>query len=263
MRTTVRCLAILAILLLSALPALADEMVSVKAGYQVLTPKGDFAVTSNGGTPDKINLENDLGFDDSKDLTAEVALQLGDWRLAAGYLPIKFSGNGKLTRSIDFNGTTFQADTLATSDVDLKVYEGSLGYYVLNFDDLPVRLQVAPELSVKVVDAKLSLKGTYTPTPPATPVQYSEEKSATVPIPTLGARVRIGLADFLSVVARGGYMKYQDNSFTDLDGQLEFSPIPMIGVYGGYRYFDVKVDESDVFVDAQFSGPYVGAFVRF
>ena len=260
MRTTTRCLAILAILLLSALPALADEMVSVKAGYQVLTPKGDFAVTSSLLPTTKIDLENDLGFDDSKNLTAEIALQLGDWRLAVGYLPIKFSGDGVLTRSINFNGQTFAVGTQASSDVDLKVYDASLGYYVLNFDDLPVRLQVAPELSVKVVDAKLSLSGTY-PGPPI--VQYNEEKSATVPIPTLGARVRVGLADFLSVVGRAGYMKYQDNSFLDVDGQLEFSPIPMVGVYGGYRYFDVQVDQSDVYIDATFSGPYVGAFVRF
>jgi len=34
-------------------------------------------------------------------------------------------------------------------------------------------------------------------------------------------------------------------------------------VFGGYRYFDLQVDESDVLIDATFSGPYVGALVRF
>ena len=53
------------------------------------------------------------------------------------------------------------------------------------------------------------------------------------------------------------------NRFFDRDGQLEFSPVPLVGIFGGYRYLDTKVDESDVFVDASFSGPYVGAFVRF
>jgi hypothetical protein len=58
-------------------------------------------------------------------------------------------------------------------------------------------------------------------------------------------------------------MEVNDNSFLDADAQLEFSPLPLVGVYGGYRYFDVQVDESDIFIDARFSGPYVGAFVRF
>jgi len=45
--------------------------------------------------------------------------------------------------------------------------------------------------------------------------------------------------------------------------QLEFSPLPLVGLYGGYRLLDLKVDESDVLLDASFSGPFVGALVRF
>jgi len=260
MRIIRHSVVLLALLCFAAAPVRADEMVSIKAGYQVLSPEGTFAVGVGGtpGTP--IDLEKDLNYDDSKDVTAEVALQLGDFRLAVGYLPVQFSGNGTLTKDINFSGTLFPTGTQAASDVDIKLYDVSLGYHLFNFDDTPVRFQLTPELSVKVVDADLSLSGTYN-LPPV--IAVSEEESVTAPIPTLGVRTRIGLADFLAVVGRVGYMEYNDNSFLDADAQLEFSPIPMVGIYGGYRYFDLQVDESDILIDAQFSGPYAGAFVRF
>lgn len=259
MRITFRSLIILAVVALAAVPAFADEMVSLKAGYQLLSPSGTFAVSGSNLAGSSIDLENDLGFDDSKNLTAEAALQFGNLRLAAGYLPIKFSGLGQLDREITFNGQTYAANVQTSSDVDVKLYEGSIGYHVINFDDIPVRLQITPELSVKVLDANLSLTGTES----GTSTRIHEEKSATVPFPTLGARVRVGLADYLAVVGRVGYIKYRNDSFLDADGQVEFSPLPLVGVYGGYRYFDTKVDESDINLDAHFSGPYVGAFVRF
>ncbi|NIQ09668.1 MAG: hypothetical protein GWO23_08290, partial [Gammaproteobacteria bacterium] len=55
----------------------------------------------------------------------------------------------------------------------------------------------------------------------------------------------------------------KDNSYMDVDAQVEFSPLPLVGVYAGYRYLDIDVNESDVFIDATFSGPYAGAMVRF
>ncbi len=119
-------------------------MVSAKAGYQVLSPEGTFAVSGSGisGTP--IDLKNDLGFDDSKDVTAEIAFQYKDLRLAGGYLPIKFSGQGMLNGTVNFGGKTYSGTARTTSDVDLKLYDVGLSYNIVNFDDTPVRFQLAP-----------------------------------------------------------------------------------------------------------------------
>ncbi|MEJ2689060.1 MAG: hypothetical protein P8130_03765 [Deltaproteobacteria bacterium] len=258
MRVISRFLFLPVVLALTAIPAAADEMVSAKAGYQVLSPDGTFSVSGGGFSGTSIDLDKDLGYDDSKNLTAEVALQFKDFRLAAGFLPIKFSGQGALNRTVSFNGKSYSGTARAASDVDLKLYDVGLSYYILNFDDLPVRFQLAPELSLKVFDASLSLDGQDLI---GTPLH--EEESATTAIPTVGARLRVGIADYLAVVGRLGYLELSDNSFLDADGQIEFSPIPMVGIYGGYRYFKVKVDEEGINIDANFSGPYIGAFVRF
>ena len=254
MRIIMRFFSALVLLALVAGPALADETISLKVGDLLLAPKGEFAGTVDGvGT--RIDMKKDLNIKDSQQLMAEAALQLGNFRLSAGYLPLNFTGNGTLTRSVDFNGKTYTAGTSVKSDVDIKLYDVGLAYYLLNINNLPVRLQVGPELSVKVANADLKVTDTTN--------GITDETSGTVRIPTVGGRFRVALADYLGVVGRVGYMAYGGNHFLDADGQVEFSPLPLVGIFAGYRYFKLKVDQSGTYLDARFSGPYGGVLVRF
>ena len=245
--------AICAVLL--AGPVLADDAFSFKAGYLSLSPEGEFAVTDSNIAGTRIDFEDDLGFDDSEEMYLEAGLNLGPFHLAAGYMPIRFSGSGLLTRTIAFNGQFYNVGVNVDSDVDIDLYDIGLTWNLLNLDDAPVRLQIGPEVCVKVVDADLSLKDTTN--------GIEESDSVTAPVPTIGLRARVGLGDWLSLVGRVGYLEVHDNSFMDADAQLEFSPIPFVGVFVGYRYFDLEVDESDVYIDASFDGPYGGVMVRF
>ena len=232
----------------------ADELVSLKAGYQLLSPSGSLAGTGNGGGQE-VDIERDLDLDDSQNLTAEIALQWGDSRFSLNYLPIDFSGTGTLTVAGSYNGQAFTASDRVKSDVSVDLYDFAYTYYLLNMDDLPSRFQLGVELAVKVADAEISFNDQTQ--------AFVESDSATVPIPTLGIRSRIALGDFFGVVGRVGYLGYSSNHFLDAEAQIEFSPIPMFGAYAGYRYFDLKIDESDVYVDTQFSGPFIGVMARF
>lgn len=248
-----------ALAILARGPVLADEIVSLKAGYLMLSPEGSFAVDGNtlSGTP--IDLEDDLGFDDSEDYFVEGALNLGPFRLAISYLPLEFSGSGTLSQPIVFNDQTFDVSATTSSEVKLDIIDAGLTWNIINIDDLPARIQIGPELAVKYVDVDLSMTGVEA----SSGLSISETDSAQVPIPTIGARARISFSDFIGLVGRIGYMEYQDNSFLDAEAQIEFSPIPLVGIFGGYRYFDLQIDDSDIYVDAQFSGPFAGALVRF
>lgn len=237
------------------LTAQADEMLSLKVGYQNLTPSGQFA-SREGLVNTVIDLENDFGIEEEAELVAEAALQFGSFRLSAGYMPLKFSGTASAQRTIEFGGQTFTASDQAVGSLDVDLFDLGLTWYLINIDDLPVRVQVGPELAVKVFDGEASVVSKVTPA-------LRESVSGTAPVPTLGLRGRVGLADMLSLSGRVGYVEYNDNSFLDADGQVEFSPIPMFGIYAGYRYLDLEVDEGDLFVDATFDGPYGGFLVRF
>ena len=248
-----KILPITAALLLVTAPVLADEFLSVKAGYISLSPEGVFA-GNDGLDGTKIDLEDDLDADDSDKFTGEVALQFGNSRLSLGYLPFKFDGRGVLDTDVTFNGETYPIGEAVDSEIEADIYDLAYTYYILNFDDTPSRFQLGLELAVKITDADIKLSSETVGT---------ERVSGTAPIPTLGLRSRIALADFIGLIGRVGYIEYDENKFVDADIQVEFSPLPMVGIFAGYRYFDLKVDESDVFIDAEFSGLYAGALFRF
>jgi len=237
------------------LQSFADELISLKAGYQLLSPEGSIAGTVVGDT-EEFDLDKDLELDDSEDFTGEIALQWGRSRLSFNYLPINFSGTGTLTQDVVFNGETYNVNNTVKSDLSIDLYDFGYTYYVLNFDDLPTRFQLGLELAVKVADVDVSVTN-------LTGTIFTESASVTAPIPTIGARTRIALADFLGISGRIGYLEFDDNHFLDAEAQVEFSPLPMVGFYAGYRIFDLKVDEDDVFVETEFSGPFGGLMVRF
>lgn len=242
-------------LLLFAIPAMADEMVSLKGGYLLLTPEGHFSVDGHGLSGTSIDVEDDLDLDDSEDFYLEAALQLGNFRLGANYTPINFSGSGRLDRTIIFNGQEYALGTGVESEIDIDLAEVGLTFYLLNFDDLPVRLQLGPEIGAKLFDGHASLKDT------TLGAEESEDLSLIVPL--AGLRGRVAIADFLGVSAHANYMRYSDNAVLDGEVQVEFSPVPLIGLFAGYRYFDLQIEESDIDIDVKFSGPFGGLLVRF
>lgn len=248
--------AIISLLLLTILssPAIGDEIASLKAGYMLLSPSGEFAAEENGiGTI--IDVEGDLGLDDSQNIMAEAAFSLGDLKLTVGYLPISSEGDSTLSRTIIFNGQVYPVNSSVSSSIDLDILDIGLTYHFINIDDAPTRLQLGVELAAKLTDAQASIVDFTT--------GVSESASEKVPLPTIGLRARVALSDFIGINGKLGYLGYSDNHFLDADVQLEVSPIPLVGLFAGYRYLDIAIDESDIYVDAAFSGFYGGALIRF
>ncbi|RMD83782.1 MAG: hypothetical protein D6815_05705 [Candidatus Dadabacteria bacterium] len=234
--------------------ARADETVALKAGYQNLSPSGQIAGRRNDvGT--RIDIDEDMNLGSSNDVTGEVALQLGRSRLSLGYLPLGFRGRGQMTISGTYKGQPFTASDPVDSSLGLGLYDFAYAFYLINADDLPVRLQAGPEVAVKVADASIDFADTA--------AGIEDHDSATVAIPVLGARARVALADYLGVVGRLGYLEYDADRFLDAEVQVEFSPLPLLGVYAGYRTFALKIDRSDLLVDVHLAGPFAGAFARF
>lgn len=231
----------------------ADELVSVKAGYQLLSPSGELA-GSLDGVGQKADLENDLNLDDSEEFTGEVALNWGDFRLSLNYLPIDFSGTGQLSVEVELDDQTFNIGSTVQSDLSIDLYDIGFTYYLLNFDDLPTRFQLGLELAVKVADAEATISELS---------GLTATESVTAPIPTIGVRTRVALGDFVGVSGRVGYLEFDDNHFLDAEAQIEFSPLPTVGIYAGYRYFDLEIDQDELFIATEFSGPFAGALVRF
>jgi len=230
--------------------AQADETVSIKVGYMLLSPSGQFGATVNN-VGSRIDMNTDLNFGNSTQPTGEIGISLGDSLLSFGFVPMSFSGNGTLVTPVVFNGTPFAGAVQSEFKADLIDF--GYTYYLVNMDDMPSRFQLGFESSVKMIMAKTSMTGGG----------LAASKNVTLPIPTLGLRGRVALADFIGVTGRFGYLGYAGNSFLDADAQIEFSPVPTLGIYAGYRQMSLKIDSSGLFVDTTFKGPYAGGFFRF
>jgi len=237
--------------LLSAFPALADETLSLKLGYMSLTPSGQVAAGA-GGT----RIDTDLLMAKRSDnVHAEVSLHVGDHRLSAAYLPVRFNGYSTLTIPIKFLGITFPISIPLKSSIRTDLYDIAYTYYLINMDDMPSRFQFGIEGSLKIMQTELSLSDLGN--------NITATASSTSVIPTIGARGRVAVSDAIGLIGRIGYMENSGNHFLDADAQIEFSPLPNLGIYGGYRYINVKVDNKGVFADIHITGPYVGGMVRF
>ncbi len=241
-----------ALLLGVATTSQADETVAIKAGFMILSPSGDFGATVNNiGT--RIDLEKDLNFKNSTQPIGEIDVNLGDSLISFGFTPLSFKGSGILNRSISYNGKAFLAGTALSSEFKADLYDVSYTYFLINMDDLPSRLQLGLETSVKIFNAKTNVTGSG----------ITSSKNATVAIPTAGLRGRVALADFIGVSGRFDYMAYAGNSFSDANVQLEFSPLPLLGINAGYRYMKIKLDTNGLIANTTFKGPFAGLFFRF
>ncbi|MDX8408468.1 MAG: hypothetical protein R8J84_00280 [Mariprofundales bacterium] len=232
----------------------ADEAISLKLGYANLNPGGSFA-SSNLGASTRMGVDSLLALKNNSGMTAEAAVQFGDHRLALGVLPISVKGTNALITPVTFGGKTYVAGTTVSSSLKSTIYDIGYTYFFVNMDDLPSRLQLGVEFSVKVNQIKASISSS---------ALGASSISTTAPIPTIGLRGRVALADFVGLIGRIGYLSIgKRGSYFDADAQVEFSPLPMVGAYAGYHYIKIKVNTTSVYTDLSFSGPYIGVLARF
>lgn len=258
---------LLAALLCLALPAIstADEMVGARIEYWSMGLSGDIAVSGSASTTlgtDTLSLdgkEDGLGLDSESPVGASAWLHLGPFFLFGRYTPIDINGSGTTTQEIAFGDVTFDVNGTLDSKLQFNMYDAGLGLNVLNLDDLPVRVQVGLLAQVKLLDGNVEVTGKEATSGATT----TEARDFTLPIPMAGGHVKLGLADFLSVGLQGAAIAYSGNHLYDVEARAELSPIPFVGISGGYRIMDVAIDESDVKFDATFDGPFIEAFIRF
>jgi len=258
---------LVAALLCLAVPGLAtaDETVGARFEYWSMGVSGDIGVNNTSFNLPSLSLTDStdgLGLDSDSPIGGSAWANLGPFFIFGRYTPIDISGKGSTTQDVTLGGTTLTGTINLDSSLKFNMYDAGLGLNVLNLDDLPVRVQVGLLAQVKVLDGSLDASGTTTVAgTKSNPV--TDAKDFTLPIPMIGGHVKLGLADFLSVDVRGAAIAYSGNHLYDAEARVEISPIPFVGISGGYRIMDVAIDESDVKLDATFDGPFIEAFIRF
>ena len=244
--------AIVAALCLLALPA-ASWAIGIEAAVGIWgqTPSGDVQYKE---TSDKVDLVDDLGFEDEKKMMGRVKVDMPALIPNVYLMGTKMDYEGKSKRPFTFGDTPFLVNsttTLVMDHYDLALYYGLPFLETLSADMLNIELG----LNARMVDIEAKVEAPI--------LGLKESKSISMVIPMIYAGVQIRPTDKLAFELEGRGMSYSGNSFYDWIARLKVKPLGPIFIAAGYRYESIKIEEDDDKADLVFEGPFAEAGFQF
>ncbi len=202
------------------------------------------------GTDPKIDLKNDLNIGDEDFGTGEAFIRFGRNHLTVAYTSVSYSGLA--SKTVTFNGRPFNIN--AASELEYDQIDGIYQYDFVRFNPVIAKFNIGLLLQVKYVDGYAELKQGTT----------VERRDFSAPIPMIGIGAGVGiLKDMLVLEARVAGLEYSGNRAIDGQATLGFTPFPFLKIFGGYKIFDLKVDDSDLKLNYTIDGPFAGLQISF
>jgi len=253
MKKTCLALPLLLAILLSPLSSSAFE-IGARGYYWFPSLDGTMRVDEANLIGTNIDFKDDLGIEDEDYPSGEVFVGLGRHHLSLTYTNIDYSGSKTLTRTIWFKGKPYTIGSPVTSSIEYQMIDFHYQYDFLDLENVLAGFSLGGVLQVKYLDGEVSLKTTG----------LDEKEDFTIPIPMVGLNLHIGLiSDILEARLRGTAMSYSGNTIYEIMADISLTPLPFIGIHGGYKTFVIDIDEEDVMLDSDMSGPYVALTVSF
>lgn len=214
------------------------------------------------GRGTELNLENDLGIKDSKTLPEFSFL----WRInprhgiEGSYVTLNRSGSRTLAGTIQFGDVVYPVSTTVNSNFDSDVFRIAYRYSPINENGNELALLLGAHYTTFDVGISSSL-GTL-----------SESASLDVPLPTIGARGRLRLADNWRLTGFAQLLKLKvgdyDGSLVNAAASIEWMFLRQAYVGLGYTYYryDLESEKNNARGEFtyRFSGPalYLGFAFR-
>ena len=248
------CVSVLT-LVVTAMPAQAFEA-GARAYYWFPSIDGHIEYSKNSLSGTKLDLKDDLGFDDESYPFGGVFLGVGNHHLSFSFYRANYEGKKTLSQDINFGGQTFPANDKIKSTLDYDVYDLTYQYDVLDLENFLAGFSLGLVARVEVYDVEAKIRSETT--------SLSEKEDYTAPVPMLGLNFHLGiLADILEARVFATGMGYWDGYMVDAQAELTLTPIPYVDISAGYRTFWVDVNTNDLKLKYDTSGPYVGLSVGF
>ena len=247
---------IVAISVLSAVPALSDVLrVEAGGGVWMQTPKGTIAYQTSTDSGSSTNREDQTQRGYAWLYVKHPVPVLPNVRLE--YCNISTDGDVTVTL-----GSLIPVTTSSSSSFDANEYDAVL-YYNLLDNTFWTTLDLG--VDIKALDYR------YDVAPTNELIAYGGySKSGTLVLPLVYARARFEIPGTgLGMEGLGSYVSYQKSHVYDArvkaDWTMTFVPGIQPGIEAGYRIQKIKIDVDDQAIDGDidFSGLYVGAFLRF
>ena len=243
----------LALLLFSAMPVGAFE-IGARGYYWFPGFKADMKADSAGLSGTDINLKDNLDVGTEAFPSVEVFGGLGRSHMGLTYTPIAYSGSKRLAIPINFAGKTFAAGTNVDTDLKLRMLDLEYRFTALNMENILAGFSLDAIGQIKYIDGEAKI---------AAPTLGVEGKqSIQLPIPMVGVGAHIGLLlDLLEARAKITGIGYSGNYLYEALADLSLTPFPFLDIHAGYKVIQVHLDRNDLFLNANFAGPYLALTV--
>ena len=214
----------------------------INLGYYNHAPSG--TAQYQGGS---IDAEKDLKWEDESDMFVKAYLEHPlpiIPNIKVGYTNFSHTGAGNIDTPFTFANQTFSVDSNVDTNFDLKMYDFTLYYEIL---DNWINADVG--VNVKYIDGLISVKSDL----------VAEEKTDfKVPIPMLYAKARFDVPSTdLSFQAEGNYVAYDGHTLYDAEVGARYTFALGLGLEAGYKTMKLQLDDIDDFtMDVDFSGAY-------
>ncbi len=258
--------------IISLIPLLAGTTFSIplinvdlNVGAMNHQPSGQ--VEYPAGSGNKLDLKDDLGLKGNTQPFARAKVELGIFGLYAQYMPMNFKGNNTITTTLNYGGTTFDANQTIDTRLKMDRYDLAL---ILNVPFLGTLtgglLDLEAGLNARFINFDGSVTGKTTIGSVTQTKTESAQGNVVIPMVYLGGALNFGMVSVLAEV-RG--ISYQNSSYYDLTGELRISPFSLPGLarfYAGLGYRVEKLELKDAFdtnLNVQVSSPFLNVGVAF
>jgi len=221
------------------------------------SPQGYFAykpVTAD----DELDLERDCNYDDETRFTGRLKIDMPLF-LPNIYLmasPMEFDGTGLKTYNFYFGDELIQGNVPFYSSITLDHYDIGFYYGIPFIETITAEtVNIDLGLNVRIYDFEVEIKQDST--------SIEESEDFTLPVPMAYLALQIKPVDKLAIEAEARGISYSGNQLYSLIGRVKFNIFGPVFAAAGYRYDKLKIDEEDVEVDMDFSGPFIEAGFKF
>ena len=206
---------------------------------------------------DRLDVEQDLKYEKETRWSAWVNIDMPLF-LPNIYLmatPMTYRATGQKAGGFKFGDITFDPGPFESNTelnhLDVGLYYGIPFLETATFEKLNLDLGI----NMRLFDYDLSIDQASS--------GLSESESGVLPIPMIFLAIQFSPIDKLSFQVEGRGISYSGNDLYSIIGRLKVNIAGPLFAAGGYRYDKLKLDEDDVYVDVEISGPFLEAGFSF
>lgn len=205
-----------------------------------------------------LSVENELKYDSETKLFGrfKIDMPLVIPNIYIMATPMKFEGNGSKSANFQFGDKTFAGSVPFTSSLQLDQYDIALFYNLPFLKTLSLnKLNAEIGLNARIIDLQAEINQAST--------GLKETKNLTIPIPMVYVGAQFNPVKLIGFEGEFRGIAYSSNHFYDYIGRVKIRPIGPLFISAGYRYQDIKIDQSDIKAEIKFKGPFVETGLEF